>query len=77
MNSPSGEENTVVQMSAVGPQTEKESFVCQDIAFKGTGSVSGAAIYYSASKISQVTLFVGTDQNVFGLKAADDQVEFL
>ena len=65
-----------VTMSKVGPQTAKETWICVDFPIATPSQLTGAAIYYSESFVTQVSLF-GTSTLTIGSKADTDQVSFV
>ena len=62
-----------VTMSKVGPKTVKETFTCADFTIATPAQLSGAAIYYSESFVTQISLF-GTETLTIGSKGDNDQV---
>ena len=64
-------------MPNVGPRTAKETYTCTDFDIASTTDpLTGVAIYYNDSQVTQVNLFKGQTTTNIGSKSDTDQVYF-
>lgn len=65
-----------VEMPNVGPQTIKSDFICTSVDIANPAAITGIAIYYNDSIVTQVDLFAGQQTTTVGSKGANDQLKF-